>query len=121
MRNEIPARYATFSYLHPPQLTPHPQMNHEPSPRCHYLIMTETVDKNDHRENDDEGYNQGKEDGTRTSPTPQAAAGKATTRGTTHPPLTTTAPPPTAMSNCSWGGNGEQWGGRGDGYHNCGL
>jgi len=37
------------------------------------------------------------------------------TRGAT---TTTAAPPSTTVSNCLWGGNREQWGGRGrwDGY-----
>jgi hypothetical protein len=47
---------------------------------------------------------------------PMAGTGK-TMRGTIHPPPTTTAPPTTTISNCLWGGNGEQWGGRGDSYH----
>jgi hypothetical protein len=41
------ARYAPYSHLHPPQLTSHPQINHQPSTCHHYLITTETADKND--------------------------------------------------------------------------
>jgi hypothetical protein len=53
---------------------------------------------------------------TPTKDAPMAGMGKIM-RGTIHPPPTTIAPPTTTMSNCLWGGNREQWGGRGDGYH----
>ena len=47
------ARYVPYVHLHPPQLTPHPQMGYKPSTRHHYLITTETMNKN----NDDDGEN----------------------------------------------------------------